>query len=144
MTPHFPFDELTFSQTAIRAGIKNEPNKTERENLYVLAQMLEAIRVILGHNPMHSNSGFRCYDLNTLLGGSVTSQHMTGCADDFTCRKYGDPKKICKRIVDSDIGFDQLINEGRWVHVSWALHPRRSILTASFGKDGVNYHDGIV
>lgn len=143
MTPHFSYDELVFSQTATRLGIPNIPNKTERQNLKATAQMMEVIRAILGNYVISISSGFRCEQLNRILHGSATSQHMLGKAVDFTCRNFGDPKAVCLRIIRRQVKFDQIIYEGRWIHISIANEPRGSILTASFGKDGINYSEGI-
>jgi putative chitinase len=39
--------------------------------------------------------------------------------------------------------FDQLIAEGRWVHVSFSPRPRNQVLTAHFSASGVSYTQGL-
>lgn len=64
------------------------------------------------------------------------SRHMRGEADDFIAPTAGSPYEICRRLMDSDIQFDELIWEGTWVHISFAFSgkPRRLILTYVPGK----------
>lgn len=70
--------------------------------------------------PIRVNSFYRCKELNTLVGGSITSQHMTGEAIDMDAGSKEENKKIfdwCK----ANLIFDQLINEYdySWVHISF-------------------------
>ena len=45
-------------------------------------------------------------------------------------------------LVDQE-PLDQLIQEGAWVHVSFAVHRRNEVLTAHFGEAGVTYTQGL-
>jgi len=104
------------------------------DRLVVIA--LEPVRALLGV-PMHVNSGVRCPELNKIVGGSPTSAHPEGRACDFTAAGYGPPLEICRVIYSSGIRFDQLIWEGRWVHIGIARAaeaPRFQVLTAHFRK----------
>lgn len=141
MTEHFTLEELTNSSTAQRLGINNTPPIGMVANLQVLAWGLEKIRALLGH-PMHIDSGYRCPALNKAVGSKVSSAHVTGFAADFTCADYGTPLEIVKAIVDADIKFDQLIQEGTWVHVSFATAMRQEVLTAHFSQAGTTYTRG--
>ena len=52
-----------------------------------LIVQLERLREYLGRyggGPIHINSGFRCFDHNTAVGGVRNSQHLYGKAADIT------------------------------------------------------------
>lgn len=131
LSDHFTLDEFTFSQTAVRNNINNNPSQSVKNNLRVLAQNLEKIRTFLGH-PLRISSAFRCMELNRKIGGSVNSAHMDGLAADFTCEAFGKPIDIVKALYKSGIKVDQIIEEGRWVHVSFDPKMRQQFLTATF------------
>jgi hypothetical protein len=107
-----------------------------------LAANLERVRLVLGH-PMMIDSGFRIAALNTACGGALKSAHMDGDAADFVCPDFGSPEEICKAIIASGLKFDQLIQEGTWVHVSMAPAMRQQTLTANFGVGAVKYTKGV-
>jgi hypothetical protein len=138
MTPHFTYDELIASQTATRFGIPNVPTNEVRQNMRVLAEGLEKVRALLG-KPMTITSGFRSKELNRKVGGSKSSAHMTGFAADFTCWSYGSPLKIVQAIRDAGIQVDQCIEEGTWVHISFAPSMRNQFLKAKFTNGKATY-----
>jgi hypothetical protein len=142
LTDHFTLQELTFSSTAVRLGIDNTPGEEIVAHLRFLAQGLERVRALLGH-PMHIDSGYRCEALNAAVKGSNTSAHMRGYAADFVCAAYGEPLRIVQTITRSDIAFDQCIQEGTWVHLSFDPRMRREVLTAHFGARGTTYTAGV-
>tara|TARA_R110000823_G_scaffold153908_1_gene284686 strand:+ start:61 stop:504 length:444 start_codon:yes stop_codon:yes gene_type:complete len=131
LTPHFTLQELTFSQTAARKGINNTPTPKILDNLFILANGMEDVRNLL-NAPVHVSSGYRCFELNDLLGSKRTSQHTEGLACDFTSISYGTPGDIVLAIVSSAIPYDQVILEfDKWVHISFAKDgkiPRRQAL----------------
>ena len=136
MTVHFSLEELTFSDTAVRLGIDNNVTDSNvLNNLHDLAVGLEQIRSLL-NAPLHINSGYRCLRLNGAVKGSINSAHMQGWAADFTCRRFGTPLEIVKEVVKAGIKFDQCIQEGTWVHVSFDPRMRNAVLTAHFDKYG--------
>jgi len=119
LTPHFTLEEFTFSQTAARKGIDNTPHEGILDNLCILANGMEDVRNLL-NAPIHVSSGYRCPELNDLLGSKRTSQHTKGLACDFTSNAYGSPQIIFADIISSDIRYDQLILEfDRWIHISF-------------------------
>ena len=119
-SPNFSLDELTFSETATRKGIDNTPNDNVLDNLYKTAMEMENVRELLNNNPILISSGYRCLELNTLLGSKPTSAHIRGLACDFTCPKFGDPHDIVDAIFRSDILYDQIILEfDKWVHLAF-------------------------
>ena len=119
LTPHFTLEEFTFSQTATRKGIDNTPHEGILDNLCILANGMEHVRNLLNAT-IHVSSGYRCPELNDLLGSKRTSQHTKGLACDFTSNAYGSPQIIFADIITSDIPYDQLILEfDRWIHISF-------------------------
>lgn len=119
-SPHFSVDELTFSETATRKGIDNTPDDNILDNLLITAMEMENVRELLNNNPILISSGYRCLELNTLLGSKPTSEHCRGLACDFTSPKFGNPYNIVDAIFRSDILYNQLILEfDRWVHISF-------------------------
>lgn len=142
LTEHFTLDELTRSDTAVRKGLDNMPPPAIAQRLLLTAVGLELVRELLGA-PILITSGYRSPEVNSAIGGSPNSQHCKGEAVDFIAPGFGTPKAVCLAILDSDISFDQLIEEGNWVHISFSDNPRRSVLTAHFNAGRVTYTKGI-
>lgn len=143
LSPHFTLEELTYSENAVRLSIDNSPTPAILTNLRILASNLEKVRVILWH-PMLISSGYRCPELNAKTpGSSKTSAHMTGFAADFTCAGYGTPLAICKLLAQQLTDFDQIIQEGSWVHISFAPENRKLLTTAHFVNGEPVYTHGI-
>jgi hypothetical protein len=146
LSEHFTLAELTQSQTAARAGLKNDPTPEALENLKYLAGRLEAVRKLLG-KPMIVSSGYRAPRVNALVGGAANSQHMLGQAVDFIAPGYGTPFQVAQAIERSGLKYDQLIHEfGRWIHVSFVKpelgEPRRQALSIFNSRQG--YLPGIL
>lgn len=142
LSEHFTLDEATFSETAVRMGINNQPSDLQLGNMKVAAQGMEKIRKLLG-KPIRVNSWLRLPAVNVAVGGSAVSSHMDGWAIDFTCAGYGTPYDVAKALKDSDIQVDQCIHEfGRWVHVSFAPEMRNQFLTIF--KPENKYKSGIL
>ena len=139
LSEHFTLEELTFSATAQRKQIDNNPPSEVLENMKRLAAGLEEVRAALGNKPMRINSGYRSPKLNRAVGGARLSAHMAGYAADFVCPEFGSPLKIVKALAATGIQFDKLIQEGTWVHISFAPEARRQLLTAHFGTNGTSY-----
>ena len=135
LTPHFSLSEMTDSQTAARRGIHNVPalGSPERANLERTAQTMEEVRTILGDKPILISSGYRSPAVNSAVGGSKSSAHMSGLAVDFSCPGFGTPLQICRKLHPHmrDLGIDQLIHEyDTWVHLGLtAGAPRHQALT---------------
>ena len=131
ISPNFTLAEFTFSQTASRRGINNDPPAMMYGTLKRTAEGLEQVRALLGA-PIRITSGYRSpgpRGLNAAIGSKPSSQHTTGEAVDFTC-SGGDPKTIVARIMSSGIAFDQLICEfDSWVHISFSDKNRKQVLT---------------
>ena len=122
---HFSISELTSSATALREGIDNRPPKCAYHLLHVLVdQLLDPIREAWGE-PIVVSSGYRCKELNTLVGGAKNSHHLLGCAADIIAGSKADHRKLFKMIQqmqqEGQIRFTQLIweGDGRWIHISY-------------------------
>lgn len=127
ISTHISFDEATFSQTALRLGIKNEPNETELTAMRLVAEMcFEPLREWYGH-PIKVNSFFRNQELNTAVKGSMSSQHCKGEAIDMSAGSKEENKKLFDWAKNNLI-FDQLIDEYdySWVHISYKLGMNRN------------------
>lgn len=134
LTPHFTLAELTQSQEAARRGLSNQPNERTQENLLKTANAMEVVRTLLGGKAITISSGYRSLTVNRALGSKDTSAHVQGFACDFICPGFGTPLAICKVIAASGIRFDQLIEEGAWVHLSIDPRMRQQLLTMRNGK----------
>ena len=122
---YFTIQELTASATALREGIDNRPSKCAYHLLHVLVdQLLDPIREAWGE-PIVVSSGYRCKQLNALVGGVKNSHHILGCAADIIAGNRADHRKLFKMIQkmqqEGRIKFTQLIWEGngRWIHISY-------------------------
>lgn len=135
LSDNFSLEEFLVSQTAERNGIDMTPDDLVVENIQKLVDTcLQPLRIALG-SVIYISSGYRPRILNTLIGGSITSAHMSGSAADFRAAKYT-PLEVCAMAVKLELPFDQVINEfGRWVHLGISDKLRGETLTA-FRRDG--------
>lgn len=140
ISPNFILPELTKSATANRAGIDNTPNEDEILNLSILViNVLQPIRDHYNKSVVVS-SGFRSKQLNILLNGAGTSQHMQGKAADIEI--YGVDNFLLANWIKDNLEFDQLVLEfytgetsSGWVHVSFnSGNNRKEVLTVSKGS----------
>lgn len=139
LSEHFTLEEFTHSDYAGRKHIDNTPVKEVINRLKIVAGSMEEVRSLLDNYPITVTSGYRCPAVNKGVGGSKTSAHMSGWAVDFICPKFGSPLTICKEIVASGMKFDQIIQEGTWVHLSFDPKMRQQIMT----KAGSGYKSGL-
>lgn len=117
---YFTIGELCASSTADARGIKNTPMLQEAGNLKALADnVLDPVREWYG-KPIYVNSGYRCPQLNRMVGGKPTSQHIKGEAADITAGSKEENRKLFA-YIRANLTFDQLIDEKNfsWVHVSF-------------------------
>lgn len=126
LAPHFSLEELT---TTDQHFLDNTPPAAVLPNLRNTALRMEAVRSLLGDHGIHVNSGYRSPEVNRAVGGAISSAHLSGRACDFICPAFGDPLKICRLLASSTLEFDQLIQEGSWVHISFDPRMRREVLT---------------
>ncbi|MDT8383020.1 MAG: D-Ala-D-Ala carboxypeptidase family metallohydrolase [Gammaproteobacteria bacterium] len=118
LTNNFYLDEFTRSDVAARHGIVIDVQINDAVYLNLLRlciNVLQPLREALG--PVHILSGVRPVQLNTLIGGSKTSQHISGCAADIVVTGHT-PLEVARWIYYSCL-YDQVIHEfGQWTHVS--------------------------
>ncbi|MDP3854398.1 D-Ala-D-Ala carboxypeptidase family metallohydrolase [Phenylobacterium sp.] len=126
LSPHFTVEELTATQ---HRRLDNTPSPAVLENLRRTAERMEQVRSLLGDRVITVSSGYRSPAVNRAVGGAKTSAHLSGLAVDFNCHAFGSPAEVCEAIARSSITFDQLIEEGRWVHLSADPRGRRQVLT---------------
>lgn len=156
LSEHFTLEEMIFSATAESKGIDNTPKGQDLENLKYTCSQLELVRNILGGNSINVSSGYRGEKLNAAVGGVSTSAHNKGLAADFTCKAYGDTRKIVKALLEASrvgqLSFDQLILEmpdtpNSWIHIGFKQHGqgmRNQILTMKKVNNKSTYFNGIV
>ena len=127
LSEHFTLDEATYSETAIRMHIDNQPDERQLENMKSAANQLEAVRNVTG--ALRVNSWLRLPDVNVAVGGSKVSSHMDGWAIDCSSTAHT-PYELCQIVLKNNIKFDQCIHEyGRWMHLSFAPEMRQQSLT---------------
>ena len=151
--------EQEFTITQVR-GVDNslpEIGDVRNNAINTCQNFLDAIRAYY-NKPLIINSGYRCPDVNTKVGGSNTSQHLTGNAADIVVIGT-DLKKVFNDIASGVIKakdgqplmnhVDQLILEnllngktvysGSWVHIGISKKPRRQKMLAIFENGKANY-----
>lgn len=95
-----------------------------QENIRALVEaVLDPARERYG-GPVTVNSGYRCAKHNREVGGVSASQHLRGEAADITVvnsEKIIDKSELArlKQIIIDNGRFDQLIDYGTFLHVSW-------------------------
>lgn len=122
---HFTIAEFVHSETADRKGIDNRLPKELLPNVRALVdKVLDPLREAYGKSILVT-SGYRCPVLNKAVGGSATSQHMSGQAADITAGSRKENKRLFYLVQELGLDFDQLIWEKGnstgpdWVHVSY-------------------------
>ena len=129
LTPHFSYEEMTYSAWAERHGVENTPDDLQLLALFNLCQKLgEPLREVFG--PIRVNSGFRCPEVNEGVGGVGRSKHLTGEAMDI----YLPSEQIGReyfRFIEKNVDFDQLMFEynsrgAMWIHCSVCLDAREN------------------
>ena len=136
LSPHFKLRELCHSDMAEEKGIVNIPP----DHAIDLAQkfckeVLEPIREKWG--AVYINSGYRCPQLNRLVHGVPSSEHIWSperCAVDIALVQPLVEVYDWLRL-ESKLPFDQVILEkdketgiDRCIHVGYAVEPRREAL----------------
>jgi len=125
ISKHISYKEGVYSRTALRRGIKNNPNAEQMESMITIAEeVFEPLRMWVG-GPIKINSFFRSPELNKAIGGSGKSQHCHGQAIDIddTFGKMSNAEMY--DFIKENLDFDQIIWEfgdddnPDWVHVSY-------------------------
>lgn len=117
---YFTIQELTRSATARRLCIDNMPPASAVTALRELVdKVLDPLREAWG-GPIRVNSGYRCPELNKVVGGTPSSQHQRGEAADITVGSRSGNRRLLALIKRLDLPVDQCIDEKgcSWIHVS--------------------------
>lgn len=122
MAKYFKAAEMLKSETAVKNKIQNIPSAEVKKNIEELLGVLDGLREHYG-KPIKITSGYRCTELNKLVGGSPTSAHVIGYAVDL--QPIGDTfenfkAEVLRWLDKSRVKFDQCIIERnkntQWVH----------------------------
>ena len=146
LSKNFTINELIHSNTAVRLGLENTPDKEGIWKLTLLAtELLQPIRDRIG--ALRVTSGYRSPELNKAIGSnSLKSQHCKCEAVDLQFFKRGvmDNLQIYQAIIDLDLDFDQMILEfgdstmyndpmrPAWVHISWTVRENRNQVLVAY------------
>ena len=125
ISKHISNKEGVYSNTAIRRGIENIPNKEQLANMKSLADnIFEPLRQYVG-GPIKINSFFRSPERNKAIGGSGKSQHCKGQAIDIDDTFGIMTNAEMYHWIKNNLNFDQMIwefgddNNPNWVHISY-------------------------
>ena len=127
LTPHFTLGEVTKSR---HAEVYNIPSHVAIENLKRVCEWLEVLRA-RARTPVVINSGYRSPQLNKKVGGSSTSNHLTGCAVDIRVAGIEQAMRYAVILMDyadeTKKDYDELLiernrNGGYWLH--FAVRPK--------------------
>jgi hypothetical protein len=138
LSKNLSLSEVTRSETAKRRGISNMPTPEHIENFKKLAEnVFQPIRDHFGV-PIRISSGYRSKELNTAIGGSLSSQHCQGEAIDIDMDGTSITNAQIFHFIKDNLNFDQMIWEfgtdknPDWVHVSYEStgKQRKQILVA--------------
>mgnify|MGYP002624898377 FL=1 len=124
ISKNFNYREFEHSDMAERHDICNVIRTAGvRDAIKALTlDVLQPLRDAWGR-PLHVNSGYRCAELNGLVGGVPSSQHVRGEAADIAC---DDPRGLAVTAVRLGLPFDQMILYPDFVHFSHRLEgPQR-------------------
>ena len=105
----------------------------------LIDNLIQPLRDSIG--PIRISSGYRSPSLNRAIGGSSRSQHSKAEALDLQFWEKGkmNNKVIYDWILESDLEFDQMINEFdfAWIHISLKKNSnRKQVLEAYKDEDG--------
>lgn len=116
LTKNFTLAEMTYSATAQKLQIKNNPDSYQIKNLRILCEkLLQPLRDGCG-KPLHISSGYRCHELNQAVQGSSTSDHMNGRAADIVTEN---PLGLFSWVCRLELSYDQAIIYDGFLHLSY-------------------------
>lgn len=118
ISKNFSYKEFEESADAEKNHIINVITSFEvRDNIKALVEnILQPLRDEWGA-PLVINSGYRCPELNKLVKGASTSQHVKGQAADVACDT---PLKLARLVKKLKLDFDQMGLYPTFVHLSYS------------------------
>tara|TARA_B100001094_G_scaffold123944_1_gene119757 strand:- start:1350 stop:1808 length:459 start_codon:yes stop_codon:yes gene_type:complete len=143
ISKHISYKEGVYSRTAMRRGIKNNPNAEQMQNMVAIAEeVFEPLRAYVG-GPIKINSFFRSPELNKAIGGSSKSQHCHGQAIDLDDTFGKATNAEMYEFIKQNLDFDQMIWEfgddknPDWVHISYVSPDQnRNRCLKAYKKEG--------
>ena len=119
ISKNFSYREFEESITATQKGICNTITSFEvRDSIKALVlNVLQPLRDTWGKS-LKINSGYRCPELNKVVGGVSNSQHTKGEAADVAS---DNPYELAKMAKELNLPFDQMILYPTFVHFSHKL-----------------------
>jgi len=147
ISKHITYAEATHSQTAIKYRKENIPDTEQLDAMRLIAEKIfEPLREHF-KVPIAITSFFRSKQVNTLVGGSVNSQHTKGEAMDINASVLGGATNAeVFFYIKNNLLFDQLIWEfgdelnPDWVHVSYKnVGNKRQTLKSKRNGHNVKY-----
>jgi uncharacterized protein YcbK (DUF882 family) len=118
----FSFQEFERSDTAYKHGIDNTAPESARKNIAALVdKVLDPLREAWG-KPITVTSGYRCSEVNRLVGGVATSTHMQGMAADISTGNMIDNRRLYQLAQDLNLPYFELIGKKYgfgWLHISY-------------------------
>lgn len=125
MGKFFTRTEIIKSMTAYKHGIDNTPKDEQiYNNIDILIEFMDGVRLAWG-SAIIVTSGYRCKELNEIVGGVKNSAHQYGFAID--CVPANNKKieffEFFKNYLEENkLDFDELILESNgnsiWIHFS--------------------------
>lgn len=123
---YFSIAEFLNSDAADKYQVSNMPADEELlavlNNINALVNnVLDPLRAMIAR-PIIITSGYRSQRVNELVGGSKTSQHLTGKAADFHVQGYTPQQMdVVYQTIRMCFDFDQLIfyPSKNIIHISW-------------------------
>lgn len=123
---YFSYSEFFKSDTAEKYQVNNIPEDAQLSQVLgnikaLVSNVLDPLRAMIGR-PIIITSGYRSQQVNELVGGSKTSQHVLGKAADIHIQGYTPQQMdMVYRTIQMYYDFDQLIfyPSKNIIHVSW-------------------------
>lgn len=129
LSKNFALEELIEAGSARRLGLDdqfNPPDEVVINLTKLCCKVLQPLRDAVGH-PIQITSGYRSPKVNKAVGGSKTSEHLTGQAADIQLWINGENKNqlLFDTVLKLGLPFNQMIDEfgtetaPAWIHVSY-------------------------
>lgn len=122
---YFTVDDLIKSHTARLRQIDNQPSSEVRKELEMTACKLNVIGLyahMMGAT-IQVTSGFRCEELNKIVGGVKTSLHIQGRAVDFVVSdgkiKHALYESLASQEARERLRICELIEHKTYIHIGF-------------------------